>query len=272
VKALIKQTVKKAFTAYPGLKRNIVYHELAYLRDRIYSRPNPAASKHPDLVNALVRDGVVSVEGFMTPEQVKACVDELEPHFERAEKGQHPALYHTNKVYYRLVKTDELSPATNVFYKSELVWDVVRAYMSPRAESYRREAELRNRVIDEVSAEDLFHFDSWHPVVKAFLYLTDVDSNTAPFRYLLGTHRKGSWRRKRDLEFEIDGWSGSFGHFFPGEVEHLQKTYGFQERVFTAKAGTLILGDFRGLHRGTPLRSGRRILLNHTFNIMDWPL
>jgi hypothetical protein len=275
MKALIKETLKKTLTAYPILKGNRVYHELSALRDRLQSRPEPGRSSRPDLVEGLMRDGVVSVEGFATPEQVKACLDQLEPAFAQARAGNHPSHYNDvpveRKFYYRLVKADELAPASEFFYKSPLIWDVVRAYMSPKAESYRREAELRCDIKTEVSAEDLFHFDTWHPNVKAFLYLTDVEASCGPFRYLAGSHRKADWRRKRELEFETEGWDGSWGHYFPSEVDYLKRTYGFEERVFTAKAGTLIMGDYRGLHRGTPLQAGgRRILLNQVFNILDW--
>ena len=222
-----------------------------------------------------MRDGVVSVEGFATPEQVKACLAEFEPAFEQARVGYHPSHYDdkpaAKKFYYRLVEADTLAPASAFFYKSPLIWDVVRAYMSPRSESSRREAELRCDIKTEVSAEDLFHFDSWHPNVKAFLYLTDVDAASGPFRYLTGTHRPAGWRRKREIEYESEGWDGTWGHYFPSEVEYLQRTYGFEERVYAAKAGTLIIGDYRGLHRGTPLQAGgRRILLNQVFNILDW--
>jgi hypothetical protein len=275
MKTLIKETLKKTLTAYPILKANRIFHELSGLRDRLHSRPDPSRSSRPDLVEGLMRDGVVSVEGFATPEQVQACLGELEPHFEQARSGFHPSHYDVlpkdKKFYYRLVRVDELAPASAFFYKSPLIWDVVRAYMSPRAESYRREAELRCDLKTEVSAEDLFHFDTWHPNVKAFLYLNDVDAGSGPFRYLAGSHRKAAWRRKREIEFDSDGWDGSWGHYFPTEVDHLKRIHGFEERVFTAKAGTLIIGDYRGLHRGTPLQpGGRRVLLNQVFNILDW--
>jgi hypothetical protein len=274
MKTLIKETLKKTLAAYPILKANRVYHDLSALRDRLESRPDPSRSTRPDLVEGLMRDGVVSIEGFATPLQVKACRDELDPIFERvraeqrAKPGDLPA---QQKFYNRLVQADELAPSSAFFYKSPLIWDVVRAYMSPRAESYRREAELRCDLRSEISPEDLFHFDTWHPNVKAFLYLTDVDDSCGPFRYLVGSHRPAAWRRKREIEFESEGWDGSWGHFFPGEVDYLKRTHGFEERVYAAKAGTLIIGDYRGLHRGTPLQvGGRRVLLNQVFNILDW--
>ena len=36
---------------------------------------------------------------------------------------------------------------------------------------------------------------------------------------------------------------------------------------FAWEAGTLIFADFRGIHQGTPLKAGKRVLLNNTFGI-----
>jgi hypothetical protein len=116
---------------------------------------------------------------------------------------------------------------------------------------------------------DLFHFDNWRPICKAFLYLTDVGEENAPFVYLKGSHQRGRWRHKFEREYDADGPTGRFGHFFPQEMRQLRASHAWAEEVCTAPAGTLILADFRGLHRGTPMVSGRRVLLNNTFDLMN---
>ena len=272
MKSALKNALKQTFVAYPSLKANRFYHGLMSFRDRKEATPDPSRSSRPDLVNDFLRDGVISLTNFATDAQVAACRLELEPQFDAARRAHAESTSTEPTFYHRLSNANELAPSSAFFYDSSLIWDIVRAYMSPKASSVRREAELRWDVIqNEVSPEDLFHFDSWHPNLKAFLYLTDVDESNGPFRYLVGSHKRASWRRKREMEWEAEGWGGSYGHYFPGEVKRLKREHGFEERVFTAKAGTLIIGDYSGLHRGTPIRSGgRRILLNQVFNIVDW--
>ena len=65
---------------------------------------------------------------------------------------------------------------------------------------------------------------------------------------------------------------GRFGHFFPQEMERLQRDHGFRERVCTGPAGTLIFADFRGVHRATPVRTGRRVILNNCFGLLNPPV
>jgi hypothetical protein len=136
--------------------------------------------------------------------------------------------------------------------------------------SYRHELEYRYGLSHAgIRQTDLYHFDNWRPICKAFLYLTDVTEDNAPFAYLKGTHRLAPWRRRHDLAYDVQGPSGRFGHFFPQEVQDLRQRFGWDELVCTGAAGTLIIADFRGLHRGTPMRSGRRVLLNNTFDLMN---
>jgi len=121
---------------------------------------------------------------------------------------------------------------------------------------------------------ELFHFDNWRPPIKAFLYLTDVTEQSAPFVYAPGTHRPSAWRRRYDIEFDTHHRSGRYGHFFPHEIQHLRansKAH-IEERFVTGPAGTLIFADFRGLHRATPLATDRRLMLNNCFGLMNEPV
>jgi hypothetical protein len=145
---------------------------------------------------------------------------------------------------------------------------LVDAYMSPTAVSYRREIDYRYG-ISNVAQADLYHFDNWRPLVKAFLYLVDVSEENAPFVYVPGTHKQDDWRRKHNMAYDVDGTTGRFGHFFPQEYKSLQARFGWKDLVCTGAAGTLILADLRGLHRGTPLKSGHRIMLTSAFDLMS---
>ena len=61
--------------------------------------------------------------------------------------------------------------------------------------------------------------------------------------------------------------TGRYGLFFPLEWNTIAAKKGFRKVVCTGKAGTLIFGDFRGVHHGQPHEKGRRVLLNNTFGI-----
>ena len=81
-------------------------------------------------------------------------------------------------------------------------------------------------------------------LVKMFLYLSDVDEESGPFTYVLGSHAGGRLGRLfPQKQF------GRRGMYPPsGAVERSVAESGI--RVCTGKSGTVILCDTTGLHRG----------------------
>ena len=105
-----------------------------------------------------------------------------------------------------------------------------------------------------------WHRDTAHQKqIKAILYLSDVSEDNGPFQYITGSHRS------KEL---IKGVIQS--KFNPGETrfsdDRIKSIIGSDSdaiRSFTGKAGTLILTDTRGLHRGKPINSGVRYALTN---------
>ena len=98
-------------------------------------------------------------------------------------------------------------------------------------------------------------------IIKAFIYLVDVDEETGPFTYIPKTHAFGEYAardpmhtdRKRILDEEMNPVLSPETHL-----------------VCTGPAGTMILADTVGYHRGGKPRSKDRILLTFTYT-SAWP-
>lgn len=90
--------------------------------------------------------------------------------------------------------------------------------------------------------------------VKLFLYLRDVDEGCGPFSYIPGTHDRGKYRKTLPSDPPYSTYPGDakVEQIFPSE----------KRRVMTAKAGTLILCDTSGLHRGGHATVKDRFLFN----------
>lgn len=105
--------------------------------------------------------------------------------------------------------------------------------------------ELRDPQLD-------LHSDTFHPSVKAWLFLHDVDAARGPFTFIPGSHRL-NWRRikweyQRSLRVTQSGdhysASGSF-RLEPGDREQL----GLPEPLtFVVPANTLVIADTHGFH------------------------
>jgi len=221
------------------------------------------------VIEALDRDGVCVLPGFLDRALCEAMLTEYQPHLDRVLAGTFEGIHNANPDYgpYRIGEGDRYSEtARRHFFENRDIIDVARAFVSPAALSYRREVDMKIHV-GQFSQSDVAHFDDWRHRFKAFLYLTDVSERNGPFVYYTGSHHQEPWRERYDLEYEVDGKDGRYGHFFPQEMRALVATHGFKERVCVGPAGTLIFADFRGIHRGSVIIEGRRVMLNNTFGI-----
>jgi len=95
--------------------------------------------------------------------------------------------------------------------------------------------------------------------LKFFFYLTDVDEQSCPHRFIKGTHIE----RKPKKFSRIKRYSD----------EELLDYFGKKnEVVFTAKAGTIIAEDTKGFHKGSTPKSKYRLLMQIQFAITDIPI
>src|SRR5437899_2399770 len=101
-----------------------------------------------------------------------------------------------------------------------------------------------------------FDFDDRH-LLKAFLYLRDVDENTGPFEYVAGSQPGGRFH-------EVRPWRPmDYGRVPEDEVA--RRVPPEEMRRFIAPRGTLIFCNTSGLHRGGFAIDKPRILATATY-------
>lgn len=95
---------------------------------------------------------------------------------------------------------------------------------------------------------------------KAILYLSDVDETSGAFQYLEGSHRL-----KDRLSLILRDGPQWRGKRFEGqrETRYLERHEGL--RTLTGDAGTLVLTDTTGIHRGRPVEKGCRYALTNYY-------
>ncbi len=110
----------------------------------------------------------------------------------------------------------------------------------------------------ERKASQLWHrdFDDVH-LLKAFLYLTDVDARTGPFEYVPGSQPGGRLAG-------VHPWA-PMGVGRISEEELARHVGAGEVRTFTAPKGTLILCNTSGLHRGGFAEAKPRVLSTATY-------
>lgn len=95
-------------------------------------------------------------------------------------------------------------------------------------------------------------------LVKAFLYLVDVDEGTGPFEYVAGSQPGGPY---------AGAWPWRpLGETYPPEEELERRIPAEAVRTFVAPRGTLILCNTSGFHRGGFATAKPRLLATCTYS------
>jgi hypothetical protein len=97
-------------------------------------------------------------------------------------------------------------------------------------------------------------------VVKVFVYFTEVDEEAGPFEYVRGSSAGGRY---------ADLWPWADGHRYV-EAEELEAAVPPEDRLtVTGPAGTAIVCDTGGFHRGGFAQSRPRVLSTSTYLLPD---
>ncbi len=105
----------------------------------------------------------------------------------------------------------------------------------------------------EPDIQSFFHTDTFHPTVKAWFFLQDVEQDAAPFAYVPGSHRanrrKLAWERRVSVTAHGAGDRlTAEGSFRITEAEIRRLGYAEPRRMPVA-ANTLVVADTSGIHR-----------------------
>lgn len=100
-------------------------------------------------------------------------------------------------------------------------------------------------------------YDDRH-LLKAFLYLVDVDDEMGPFQYVPGSAGSGPYAKE---------WPWRpLGENYPGDDELAARIPGSSVETFVGPAGTLLFCNTSGFHRGGLSTSDPRVLATWTYS------
>ena len=115
---------------------------------------------------------------------------------------------------------------------------------------------LRHAAAGPPDPQTALHADTFHPTVKAWLFLTDVAADAGPFTYVAGSHlltpQRLDWERRMSLAArespDPEIRQGSF-RIAPAELAAIGLP---PPRIFAVPANTLVVADTFGFHARGP--------------------
>ncbi len=212
---------------------------------------------------AFDRDGFVLRPNFLPAEQFAALIAQV-----RAYRGPLREISEGDTIM-RKIALDSRAlaalPALGAILQSSDWRGLVRYAGSRDAEPVVWvQSILRHACSGPADPQTFLHADTFHPTVKAWLFLTDVAEDAGPFTYVPGSHRltpqRLEWERRMSLSAphspNAEDRQGSF-RIDPTELASLGLP---QPRSFAVPANTLIVADTFGFHaRGPSERPSLRV-------------
>ena len=243
--------------------RRIVREDIS---DFVRNRRRPVGHLTPVQQKALGdlrRDGFAVIENYWDRDRALAMRDRLEAFLEEGQdrdftEGAWMRFWDARSYdqgVRRIYHVEKVVPELVSLRHDRTVLDIASAY-------YRMPFHSNVLVFQHnlQSNEDtrFWHVDAFVREFKAFVYLDDVDEGNGPFAYLKGTHRDHLTRLKKQVVGNPPGESAT--SFYEPEIEPKLD----REARICGPAGTLILTNVRGLHRGTPQADrSRSVLVNY---------
>jgi hypothetical protein len=199
------------------------------------------------------RDGYVVRRDFVKADTFDALVSEIENYSgEYLEYREGDAVTRRYAITPRVLQ--QLPICRSVVESDE--WRRVTKFIS----SYDAEPPLFIQVVfskqggERSDPQTNFHMDTFHPTMKAWLYLCDVPKERGPLTYVAGSHRldrrRLAWQKRKSVAASKKG--GPKGGAFRVGVGELPRLRLPQPTLFETSRNTLIVADTGGFHARGP--------------------
>jgi phytanoyl-CoA dioxygenase PhyH len=225
-------------------------HRLASARRRKLSRLISAADR-----GAFDRDGFVVRRDFLPPEEFAALLAQL-----KAYRGPLREIAEGDTIM-RKIALDRNAlarlPALRAVLRSGDWRGLIRYAGARDAEPVVWvQTILRHARPGPRDPQTLLHADTFHPTVKAWLFLTDVAEDAGPFTYVSGSHRLTAQRLAWERQMSLDARHSPNAEIRQGSPridEAALAGLGLSPpRAFAVPANTLVVADTFGFHARGP--------------------
>jgi hypothetical protein len=204
--------------------------------------------------------GVSKIKDYLTPEECRKIILDIDAAFD-----EHKEFVWTDedKSDHRLHGSEKASERIAAFHNDPQLLKIASLFNQAETVDF---STLAARLV--ATKNNLGSGGGWHRDTpfesrqfKAILYLTDVDTGNGPFEYIKGTNNQSS------LYTNILKYDAHYGQnrFTDAEIALILKHKAYRSEVITAKAGTVLLANTFGIHRGMPIEKGTRYALTNYY-------
>jgi hypothetical protein len=217
-------------------------HNKLYRSLRPYKYADACPSRYSEICEQIRKDGYYLIPNFLD----RATVDQI-----RSELAGGPTQFVTP--YWESCKqVASTSPTVAKLLVNEFFIDIASLYIGVHARPITYAVWSTHPSQGQHNGTDTWHSDrgDFHWLLF-FIYLTDVDEDSGPHVYVRGSHTK--------RPPECGRWWKSLGHRI--DESRLRQYFPNEEfQTFCLPAGSLIIEDTYGVHRGMPAKTKSRTM------------
>lgn len=200
-------------------------------------------------IETLEKDGIVVIENFLPQEQFEALEAECLLALDKEERTR--------------IKHDGPNVYTNINFPKLKAYKQIRNVLGSATVQQLFNAAERRSFGQEYIAKHLttlvqgpegeltdpeteLHEDTFFNTFKAWLYITDVELEDAPFVFVKGSHKNDVTRRKsKSFDYSLKKDKINSRRISEDELREL----GLEETHYVAKKNTLVMANTLGFHR-----------------------
>ncbi len=214
------------------------------------------------ILNALNTRGYYVYEGYYTPEQCAAMRNEIDTVIE---DNKDSVSFDDLIGDARLFGAEKVSEMIDQFNKDEYFQKLSDLYHGEHAPApFTMAARLVPNDINK-DKDHGWHRDSLRRQFKTIVYLDDVTEENGPFQYITESQHMSS--------IFFDTMSGQIPYMSSAitaqSVKRLTDKDPSRLHTVTGKAGTVVIADTTGIHRGSTIKSGHRYALTNYYMFQD---
>lgn len=199
---------------------------------------------------SFARNGYVTRKDFLPPQLFRQLLEEL-----RSFAGEAGEFKEGDAITRRIPLTPEALrrlPACKALLALPEWRGLTRYVSSFDSEPLVFIQTIFTRVDDgQTDPQTTMHIDTFHPSMKAWLFLEDVAEEDGPFCYVPGSHlrtpRREVWERRQSIRAADPGNAKKGGAFRITKPE-LARIGAAKPKRFAVPANTLVVGDTYGFH------------------------
>ena len=213
--------------------------------------------KEKELLLEIKKKGYAVIPNFFSEEECQACIKDMDWMFENKKEFVHETDYADTRIF----GAEELSENIKKFSDNDLLNRLANAYNAvPTCNGFTLAGKIETTG-HEYGSGGSWHRDSYFRQFKSLLYLTDVNEENGPFQLIESSHDTKNITNDSKIG-NLEPMQCQFNQETAQKIIDLEP---HRLKTLTAKAGTVVLVDTSVIHRGVPLKNGKRYALTNYF-------